>query len=191
MSNWWDFNTDEKQMLEWIGDYNAASKIVARKHIINKGYKTILDVGAGLCSEYYGYKNDGYDIDYKAVDGCEKFVNKAKEAGINAELSNVDKLSDTDNSKDVVYIRHIVEHLPHYDTTIKEALRVAKQEVLLIFFITPTNAPHMINWNGELFHNHYNRKQFVEFLKTLPEFDRFETEEVDEETIYHIYKKNG
>lgn len=187
--NWWDNNTNEEQMLGWVGDYTASSKVVSRKHIIGKRYKSILDCGAGLCSEYYGYKADGYKIKYSAIDGCEKFVERAKNVGINIVLAELDHIPFPDNSFDVVYIRHVLEHLPRYEDALKEAIRVTKKEVVVVFFIPPTDKEDAINFDGALYHNFYNKDKMVSFLYSLPEVDKIETQDVGNEVIWSISKK--
>ncbi len=128
MANWWDHNTDDEQMLRGVGDYNAKTKKIAREHIKSKGYKSILDCGAGLCSEYDGYKNDGYEIDYHAIDECKKFVKNASERGINIKIGSMENMVQYRNALfDVVYIRHVLEHLNHAYNAISESVRLAKK----------------------------------------------------------------
>src|SRR5688572_22097708 len=76
---WWDRNAIAQLGVfkGWIGDHTAASKVAARRYVIAKGYKSVLDCGCGTCSEYYGYKQDAPDIAYCGVDSCRDLVELA------------------------------------------------------------------------------------------------------------------
>ena len=58
----------------WCGNYNLQWKRNIRDRIKQKKYSSVLDVGAGTCSEYYGFKNDNYEISYTATDITQKYV---------------------------------------------------------------------------------------------------------------------
>lgn len=189
--NWWDNNTTEEQMLEWVGDYNAKTKKIAREHIKSRGYKSILDCGAGLCSEYDGYKKDGYDIDYKAIDTCDKFVKIASNRGINIKNCSIEDIRHFNQaSVDVVYIRHILEHLNSAYNAISESIRVAKKEVLIIFFIKPHDTYEIKRTGNGIPHNIYNKQEVEKRIKEFPRVDHIEWEEIDKnEIILHIWIK--
>ena len=111
---WWNQNLSNGKIMDqfknWIGDYSAQSKVVMRQYIISKGYKSIADVGCGVATEYDGYKNEGYQIDYVGIDSCSILVNNNKSIGIPMIESNCEKIPLPDNSVDVAYSRHVFEH---------------------------------------------------------------------------------
>ena len=190
MPNWWDDNISKEQMLEWVGDYNAKTKKIAREHIKSQGYKSILDCGAGLCSEYDGYKNDGYDIKYEAIDMCDKFIAMAASRGIDIKLSSIENMSFDDASFDVVYVRHVLEHLSTAYNAMSESIRVAKKEVLIIFFVKPHDTYEIKRMGHGIPHNIYSKQEIEERLSTFPRVDRIVWEEVDKnEIILHIWIK--
>jgi len=73
LSYWQDTMPLEK-VERLLGNYNVDFKTKNRKHIANCGYKTVLDIGAGVFSEFYGFKADGYKLDYTATEITPKYV---------------------------------------------------------------------------------------------------------------------
>lgn len=176
---WWDKNLDTKmdEFKGWIGDYTAPSKVLARQYVAMQEYKSILDCGCGVCTEYYGYKADGYSIQYKGLDATKKLVDLANRNGIDVVHGYLEKMPFQDKSHDIVFIRHILEHLPFYEDALNEAMRVASKEVLVIWFLKPTNSKDdKIDYHSSenLFHNVYNLDKLVGFIKSNPRFDSLE-----------------
>ena len=72
---WWDKNLINRldEFKGWIGDSSAESKKFFRDYIKNNNllFKSMLDVGCGVCTEYYSFKNDNIDINYTGVDSSE------------------------------------------------------------------------------------------------------------------------
>ena len=52
-------------------------------------------------------------------------------------MGRAQNLPCQDSSYDIVYARHLLEHLDSYQDAIKEMIRVAKKEVLIVFFSSP------------------------------------------------------
>jgi len=76
---WWQNSVSDKlpTFKSWLGDVNAYSRKVVRDHVENRGYRSILDVGCGLCTEFYGYQIDDIPIDYSGVDVTPDLVQRA------------------------------------------------------------------------------------------------------------------
>lgn len=57
-ANWWDRHIGADTNIEtfkgWVSDHTAESKVYARRLVQAMGCRSILDCGAGLCSEYDG-----------------------------------------------------------------------------------------------------------------------------------------
>ena len=191
---WWEKNL-ENQMGEfrlWIGDYKAESKVFCRKYIASKGYKSILDCGCGVCTEYYGYKNDGYPIEYKGVDATPKLVALGLKNGIDVVEGYLEALPAADASVDVCYIRHILEHLPYYGDAINEAMRVAAKEVVICWFIKPDDQPDLVNYDAtnNLYHNRYNIDGVLNLIQAHPRFESCETQDINaQESLFKIKLK--
>jgi ubiquinone/menaquinone biosynthesis C-methylase UbiE len=191
ISNWWNKNMNDGMLPTfegWVGDFNSQSKIVVRNYIISKKYKSIIDIGCGLCDTFYGYKNDNYDINYTGFDSCDYFLNKAAEKNINTIKGDMNKIDNiTDDSFDIVYGRHVLEHLPNYKDCLKELIRISKYETIIIFFIKPEDKEDIrYDTNQDLYHNIYSKIDIENFLI---EYD-FKWEDInDKEIILHIIKK--
>lgn len=189
---WWDRHAIEQIELftHWIGDHTAPSKVAARQYVISQGYKSILDCGCGTCSEYYGYKQDAPELAYFGVDSCLDLVALASKKGIpNVVYGDLESLPFADNFADVVYIRHVLEHLEGYESALKDAIRVASREVLVNWFIRCTDEDDLLNYDPvlDLRHNRYNRLKLETFLSSQSEVEGFcwsECGNPDEELLH-------
>lgn len=196
---WWTNNLSAYigQFESWLGDENAASRICARAHIKDLGYKSILDIPCGLCAEYFGYEKENMEIQYLGMDITVQLVNRGRALGIPVLLGNIEKIPCDDSSFDVCYARHILEHLPSYETALNELIRVAKKEVLVTFFMIPTPESTLIEGaylqGCLLYHNRYNKSCLEDFIKQNQKVRRIAWESVSNaESILHIYLgKNG
>jgi glycosyltransferase involved in cell wall biosynthesis len=195
-NSWWNVNINTKMedFKKWTGDENIPSKIYLRNHIINKGYKSCLDCGAALCIDLRGFKTQNYDIEYHAIDTCDFFIKEGTEKNINIILSSIEKINKEDNSIDVVYCRHVLEHLSGYKLAIDEMMRVAKKEVSVLFFLRPTDKEKITYGfyeNSFLYHNVYSKEKVINYIEKHDRFDRIEIVDINEnESCYHIYLKD-
>ncbi len=193
MLDWWNKNLKDGNVMKvfkgWIGTFDAISKKFTRNYIEAMKYKSLLDCGCGCCTEYFGYINDGYSIKYTGVDTCNLLIEENERNGIDVKLSSSEKLPFSDNSYEVVYIRHLLEHLPGYEKALDEAIRVAGNEVLVIFFLRPGNAIEKINYDEKenLYNNEYNKQEIEDYIKTKTKVNRFRWENIANEAILHIY----
>lgn len=195
---WWTFNPDKFDMFNgWLGDYNARSRALSREHIIQQGYATVLDVPCGTCTEYFGYQKTNMAVDYTGLDITAYLVARAQSFGIKAHEGSIENIPFIDSSFDLVYIRHLLEHLDYYQKALSEAIRVAEKEVLVVFFIPPTSGRGDIISPAEvdgalLFHNNYNREALIWFINQNPKVKHLEWQAVDgptTEEILHVYLK--
>lgn len=170
---WWDRHAIAQLDLfrSWIGDHTAPSKIAARQHVITRGYRSVLDAGCGTCSEYDGYQQDAPLVTYYGVDSCSDLVDLARRRGIaNVTHGDLEALPYDDDFVDVVYVRHVLEHLVSYEGALREAVRVARREVLVNWFLRCTDDPDQLSYDPalDLRHNRYNRPTLESFLRSLP-----------------------
>lgn len=193
--SWWNvnINTRIEDFKLWTGDENVESKVYLRNYIIGKLYKSCLDCGAALCLEYTGFKNKNYNIEYQAIDTCEFFINEGLKKGIDIVYSSIEKIGKADKSIEIVYCRHVLEHLSGYKRALDEMIRVAKKEVIVIFFMKPSEKEkitYAFYENSFLYHNTYDINKIREHIESNPRFDKLVVEEInDKENCYHIYLK--
>ena len=89
----------------------------------------ILDVGCSVGE--YSQKLNGCGFSCVGVDYTQKYVEKAKIAGIEAYVMDAYNLKFDDKSFDTVLMFEILEHLEKPELAIQEATRVAKKNILL------------------------------------------------------------
>ncbi len=198
---WWQEKLADPKMMTtfqgWLGDINAPSRLAARSYIMSKQYKSILDLGCGLCTELDGYIKSNYPIEYFGVDITERLVEAAKKREINCVLGSAENIPMVNCSVDVVYARHLLEHLSYYENAIVEMVRCAKKEVVVVFFMKPHEQPDHINYalyNGcYLYHNCYDKKKMDHFIGKLFRVKSVNWQDVNNaaETILHIVLEQG
>jgi SAM-dependent methyltransferase len=135
--------------------YNARAKIAVNKFFsgIDKE-SNILDFGCGLGQNIYYLPNaKGYDISNFGIEFCRK-------KGINA-TTNLEDLAD--DSFDVVFSAHVLEHHPHPKTMLEEMYQKLKpgQTMILVIpferhgkgkFEYDLNQ-HLFTWNFQAINN--------------------------------------
>lgn len=192
---WWEQCLENKVPIStfegWLGDMNAESRVAMRRHVMQMGYKSILDVPSGLCIDYFGFKQDGMPIAYQGVDITPKLVSLARKQQIPVIVGDIKKLPFQDNQFDVCYARHILEHLDSYEQALNSLIRVAKKEVFITFFIHPEETPVRRAYydNDYLLYGHtYNKTELEKFIRSNKKVLNIEWEDVNkEEIILHIY----
>lgn len=196
---WWEACVDDQisyEYFEWsLGEVNCLSRRVMREHVIEMGYTSILDVPSALCLDYFGFLQENYPIEYLGVDITPKFISFAESKGIPAIQGSIENLPLEDNSFEICYARHILEHLKSYEKAVDELIRVAKKEVLIIFFMIPDNSPNLQleTHDGYLiYHNTYSREELEKYVRRNPkvhciDWEHFLIDFPRIESILHLY----
>ena len=133
LSFWQDHVTIDK-FASWCGNPESPFKVETRQLIRDREYKTVLDVGAGLFSEYYGFKNDGDDIEYTATEMTPKYVEFGIDQGINVVEASIYKMPFEDGSYECIICHDVLNHLRDTKSAIIELIRVASKEIIISFF---------------------------------------------------------
>lgn len=184
---WWDKNLGQKfgEFKQWIGDFNAESKVYVRKYVASKGYKSLVDFGCGPATEYFGYKNDGYDIHYMGVDSSWVLYSHTTSQGVPVLHAPVEEVPLPDASIEVAFSRHVLEHLPRFQDALGEMIRVGQKEVINIFFIEPTAEPEKIDFYepDQLYHNRYNKEQIETFCRSFAKVKDLRWERVNDKEV--------
>jgi ubiquinone/menaquinone biosynthesis C-methylase UbiE len=193
---WWQEKLADPKMMRlfqsWLGNLNAPSRIVARNYIMDRQYKSILDVGCGLCTELEGYRKSGYSIEYIGIDITERLVENSKKSGINCMIGSAENIPLPDRVVDVVYARHLLEHLNYYEKALLEMIRCARREVIVVFFIKPQEKDDTINYGQHygyyLYHNCYDKRKLENFVSKISRVKAIEWQNVNltTEKILHI-----
>lgn len=207
--DWWEKNTNTAEFQSWVGDKDAETKKMCRAYVKSKGYLSLLDVAAGLCVDYFGYKEEYPQLAYSAVEMTKPFVEWAAVRGVDVTRGDIEALPFPDKTFEVVYGRHILEHLHYYDIALKEMIRVAKYEVIVVFFLKPNHTGDLIRFragkfeaidpgytdgkiivpqetaNG-VFHNVYRQKGIEDLALSTGRVESLWWEELPEEKILHL-----
>jgi ubiquinone/menaquinone biosynthesis C-methylase UbiE len=190
---WWNDNAVNLMGLfkSWVGDENAESKVYMANYLKNKNYYTLIDCGCGNGTFYYTLKNNNINIEYTGVDSCEYFIELNTSNGIKMINSDIRNIDISDNSYDIVFSRHVIEHQPEFNIILNEFIRIGKKEVCHIFFIKPHNETEdKINYDNKsnLYHNNYSKKSIENFLSKNKKISSWNWIEInDKENALHIY----
>lgn len=166
--NWWNKNLEHKidAFKSWIGDHTAETKQTAAAYISKKKYKTVLDIACGTASFKKALELAGSKARYTGVDSANYW--KLKGHDFTLVQNDAEDLKDIlDKSFDVVFMRHILEHLPTFQRGLSEALRVAKKEVIVVFFNKPADKEEIrtVFDDGVVYTNIYSTKDIEKFLE--------------------------
>lgn len=178
-------------------------------YAINKYVKSgmsLLDYGSGSATTYEALILNGWkvyskttqstirgekDIIYKGIDVIPKFTEYCKQTypqvdfEINLTLHKIDQL---DKSWDVVYSRHVVDHMESFEGALDEHCRVAKKLVIIVLWVPPGDMPehqikHIID-QGKVYKDEYtNQYSKPLIMKALKEKEQegWKLEEYTEE----------
>jgi len=195
---WWDNNlsTHMNKFLGWVSGSDAESKIYFRNFIkaSNIKFKNCLDVGCGPATEYLGFQQDSIDIEYTGVDSSVILNNINVEKGIPMIQAEGHSVPVNNNSYDLVFSRHVLEHQLSFEPILEEMIRISSTLVAHTFFIKPADQSQELIWRksekDNLYHTRYNINDFENFLNNNVKVDRFEWQEINsKENILLVWIK--
>lgn len=173
---WWDQNlvTRFDEFASWVGDSNQPSKKMFREYVKDKGYLSLIDFGCGNATEYFAYKKEYPELSYLGVDSSTFLYNLNISKGIPMALVENDKTILLENQADVVFSRHVLEHQPSFKPLLSEMIRLAKKEVVNVFFIAPKEK-EIINYDpiDNLFHNTFCIDEIEDYLRNHEDVQTF------------------
>ena len=140
--------------------------------------ESMLDVGCGSATT--AQLKDmilGKSVKYKGVDFIDKNIAWCKEnfPKNEFEVQNAMELNEADESWDVVYSRHVVDHLSGFGEAMNEQVRVAKKRVICILFIPLLDGGDSVIQNIKMdgkvykqeYYNRYGRDEVITYLEEL------------------------
>lgn len=170
--------------------------------------ESLLDIGFGSATTLECIKENFVDknIKYKGVDFIDHRIPSAKKRFPDDEFEQQEAmdLDEKDNSWDVVWSRHVVDHLPGFEEALDEQLRVARKRVICILFVPPSDRDeHQIEnivkdgvvYENE-YYNCYSKKKIKEYLDSLSGWEysirwgKGGTQKTRIDTIIHICRKS-
>ena len=193
LANYWDSQIKDpvkrRQFLDGIGNAHAPGRLQVRQHIIDRGYRTMLDAGCGPAIDFPHYRGR---LDYLALDFAEVWQRAAAANRIPFVAGSIEALPFKDRAFDVAYARAVLEHRPYYETGMRELARVADREAIVVFFRLREDEdlirPDVEN---NIHHNNYARGGVERLARTLPGVQRFEWLDVPGQFhVLHLYKSS-
>jgi len=202
------FNTPETDILCRGGDNGPAH--VSQLYAIEKYVKqtdTFLDYGCGSATTFEALSRIGYPMkDYLGLDIIPKNIEWCKQnfpLGHFEVNTQVNKITQPDKSWDVVFSRHVVDHMNSFEDAMDEHCRVARELVLVILWYSLNSTDEHIIKNidyrhekdGKLypdeFLNSYSRKKVMEYLENKEGWEILEvTEHIGKEDIAICLKRS-
>jgi SAM-dependent methyltransferase len=123
--------------------------------------ESVLDIGCQTGVEYQGLSEHGPPVRYTGVELSPAAVQLAQKYFPDATflVGDVQQGLDLDDqSFDTVFCRHLLEHLSDIDRAIPEMLRLARQRIIMVFFLAPRDLDGAekvdLQYEGEDVYNH-------------------------------------
>ena len=160
---WWDNNWHRlTDITHWLETSDPSSRQYIYDLVKERAFKTILEAGPGLFNDAKKLKKIA---DYEAIDQTDQVVALGKKKRIRTIKASIEEMPYKDGSFELVYARHVVEHLPGYEKAIKEMIRVAEKCVVLVFFILDESGDCSVKaQHDSLYQNTYSQKEINAFL---------------------------
>lgn len=147
---WWEdhaeldglFRTWLEQSDAWsreeIADYARAT------HAEDVFALRVLEVGPGLYHDWRAHWRDAAWVSYSAVELTPKLVAYGQHLGVPVRRGSITALPYDDESVDIAYCRHVLEHLAPLDIprALRELVRVSTRGAAVAFFKTKEKGYH-------------------------------------------------
>jgi ubiquinone/menaquinone biosynthesis C-methylase UbiE len=145
---WWEDNLSiperHKEFSGWLEDSDMSSRTELFNQIESKKINNVLEIGPGIFTDYNIFFSKKENIQYSSIDITKKIVDSAKKMGINCEQSSVENIIYPDSSFELVYCRHVMEHLDYYALALEEMIRVSSKHICIIFWLLNDNEDKQI-----------------------------------------------
>lgn len=177
-NNYWSniMETDENasNYMDSYGEGPGCETRMIIGSLINDG-ESVLDLGCGPGWNLEHFREYGPHISaYKGTDLSLRFVRVAsKRPGNqgNFEVGDIRDVNEKEDSWDVVILQDVLEHTNGYEKPVREALRVARKRVIVVFWrqmenvVTKTNDDTDKGTDG--YGSDINKEEWEDFLDSL------------------------
>ena len=173
---WWQKNLNDGYLWNEFATWLKTSDKSSRKflfHFIKEKpliINSVLEIGPGIFFDYDVFFSKFPQIDYHSIDITPQVVNYGINKGAKSCLGSIDNISYDNYKFDLVYCRHVFEHIPYYTEALKQMIRVSDKYVVCIFFLLDTNSESdtiNVEEKTELHHNIYSKKKISNLLDSL------------------------
>ena len=198
---WWDAFAQAggyEDLETWLGGVDHASRVRIRERIAECRYESVLDCGAGLGIDAIGMSNLAHECVYTGIEPSKEMraaaFKMAERYGVGAPnivAGSIEQLPFAASTFDLVYARHIFEHLPRIDQAISEMIQVAKLEVIVVFFMRPGKETYLTRERDGLWQNWWSKEDVEKEFAANPKVEVFFWETLGTECLFHAYLKDA
>lgn len=195
---WWDHFAAAggiPDLETWLGGVDAPSRVRIRERVAECHYESVLDCGAGLGLDYIGFQNISHPVAYAGIEPSAAMRGTAHQVAehysqpglIPISEGSIEDIPYPDQHFDLVYARHIFEHLPHIDGAVREMVRAARLEVVVVFFMRPGGETYLTRERDGLWQNWWSKRYVEELFNNEPRVEVCFWETLGSETLFHAY----
>jgi len=131
MGGVWD-NWNKESLYTFLRNGVEGYDNISRQWLKENLSGKVLDCGCGAGVDYEQIKDV---CDYTGMDFTPKMLELCRENFPDGNFveGNIEKIPFEDKSFDIVFCRHVLEHLSHYEKAIDEMRRVGKKVIVVLF----------------------------------------------------------
>ena len=132
--SYWQEELSQQDLERWLGKSEVMYKTYSIDYVEEKKYRSLIDCGGGVFTQYDLIQERGLDIRYIGTEITKKFVDIGAQKGIEVYHCPVQKMSVPDNCCEIALCLAVLNHQTEFTESIKELLRVSEKEVVISFF---------------------------------------------------------
>ena len=142
---WWQDHAEPTGTFrQWLDESDPWSRGEVVRIVETLGARTVLECGPGLFHDWDTYWRSHPWIKYSALEMTPKLVEYGRARGATVGQGSIVAMPLPIDARDVVYCRHVLEHLDpaDIDTALSEMVRVARKAAVVVLFRTTDGANH-------------------------------------------------
>ena len=165
----------DKDPKRWLKIFDQKKEEASRSYIVGllkeERHGNILEIGIGGADFLRMSKAAGLTVAYTGFDCTQGFIDNAKKhypeaSFIKGDMQDMSKVAD--DSFDIVYTRHTLEHVEYYEKATQEMARIAKKKVVIVLCheLRDKDETNVKDWEHRVYNNYYAKKKFMQFMRT-------------------------
>lgn len=196
---WWDSFCKAggiEDLQTWLGGVDASSRVRLRQRVAECEYESVLDCGAGLGLDYIQMKNLSHKCYWRGIEPSRE-MRHASQTIVRGAFNQVEKMPikagsiydipHPASSFDLVYARHILEHLPRIERPLNEMIKVARLEAIVVFFMRPGRETYLTRERDGLWQNWWSKDSIEQVLHANEKVEVWFWETLGSEVLLHVY----
>jgi ubiquinone/menaquinone biosynthesis C-methylase UbiE len=193
---WWQDNQHRNaEFAAWLADSDLSSRAAVATLVDELAYAgrpsrpmtlDVLECGPGTYLDHQLLWTHRPHVAYHALDVTPAIVEVGRAKGLDdVRLGSIEEIPHKAGAMDVVYCRHVLEHLPSYRTALLEMHRVARRCAVAVLWRLDVDAEadaiyyNTVQGVADTFHNMYSQKAISAWLTSLRIAHRWERADAD------------